>query len=208
MSLRRLHAALPDGTPLEVDERLAAAVLALARSASTAVTRMPAGDRLPAPAAVRVAGRVCALLDEAFAEDLGATELAAAAGCSRYVVYRAFEAVHGLAPSDYQRERRLRTARSLLAAGRRPAEVAAEVGFADQAHLTRWFVRSFGVTPGAYACAARIGSARPVSQPVTSYAASVSSLPAPTPKRPLRLSRFPQLATSPPLSPRLGRPGS
>lgn len=154
-SLRRLHAALPDGTPLEVDERLAAAVLALARSASTAVTRMPAGDRLPAPAAVRVAGRVCALLDEAFAEDLGATELAAAAGCSRYVVYRAFEAVHGLAPSDYQRERRLRTARSLLAAGRRPAEVAAEVGFADQAHLTRWFVRSFGVTPGAYARAAR-----------------------------------------------------
>lgn len=154
-SLRRLHAALPDGRPLEVDERLAAAVLALARSASTAVTRMPAGDRLPAPAAVRVAGRVCALLDEAFAEDLGATELAAAAGCSRYVVYRAFEAVHGLAPSEYQRERRLRTARSLLAAGRRPAEVAAEVGFADQAHLTRWFVRSFGVTPGAYTRAAR-----------------------------------------------------
>lgn len=154
-SLRRLHAALPDGTPLELDERLGAAVLAVARSASTAATRGPAGERLRAPAAAQVAGRVRALLDEAFAEDLGADALAAAAGCSRYVVYRAFETVHGLAPSEYQRQRRLRTARGLLAAGRGPAEVAAEVGFADQAHLTRWFVRSFGVTPGTYARAAR-----------------------------------------------------
>ncbi len=150
-SLRHLHAALRTGTPLELDERLASAVLALARSASTAATRMPALDRVLAPAAAQVAGRVRALIDEAFAEDLGAAELAAAAGCSRYVVYRAFEAVHGLAPSEYQRQRRLRSARSLLKAGHGPAEGAAAVGFADQAHLTRWFVRSFGVTPAAYA---------------------------------------------------------
>jgi AraC-like DNA-binding protein len=154
-SLRRLHAALLDGTPLELDERLGFAVRALARSASTAATRVQAAAGLPSPAAVQVAGRVRALLDEAFAEDLGAAELAAVAGCSRYVVYRAFEAVHGLAPSEYQRQRRLRTARDLLATGHRAAEVAAAVGFADQAHLTRWFVRSFGVTPGAYARAAR-----------------------------------------------------
>jgi len=83
-SLRHLHAALRNGTPLELDERLASAVLALARSASTAATRMPALDRVPAPAAAQVAGRVRALIDEAFAEDLGAAELAAAAGCSRY----------------------------------------------------------------------------------------------------------------------------
>jgi AraC-like DNA-binding protein len=154
-SLRRLHAALQDGTPLELDERLAAAVLGLTGCASTAATRGPAGDGLPTPATRQVARRVRALLDEAFAENLGTAELAGAAGCSRYVVYRAFQAVHGLAPSEYQRQRRLRTARGLLAAGRGPAEVAAEVGFADQAHLTRWFVRSFGVTPGAYARAAR-----------------------------------------------------
>jgi AraC-like DNA-binding protein len=152
-SLRRLHAALAGGTPLEVDERLDAAVGALARSASTAATRA-SEEALPPPGAARVAGRVRALIDEAFAEDLEAGDLAAAAGCSRYAVYRAFEAVHGLAPSEYQRQRRLRAARALLAAGRGPAEVAAEVGFADQAHLTRWFVRSFGLTPGAYIRAA------------------------------------------------------
>ena len=154
-SLLRLHAALAAGTPLDLDERLAAALLALTRTGSTAATRSPAGASLAAPAAGRVAGRVRALLDEAFAAELTTAELAAAAGCSRYVVYRAFEAVHGLAPSEYQRQRRLRTARGLLAAGRAPAEVAAETGFADQAHLTRWFVRTFGLTPGAYASAVR-----------------------------------------------------
>lgn len=41
-------------------------------------------------------------------------------------------------------------ARTLLEAGLRPAEVAGLVGFADQAHLTRWFRRVLGVTPAAY----------------------------------------------------------
>jgi AraC-like DNA-binding protein len=31
-----------------------------------------------------------------------------------------------------------------------PAAAAAEAGFADQAHLTRWFRRYYGITPGAY----------------------------------------------------------
>jgi AraC-like DNA-binding protein len=90
------------------------------------------------------------LLQDAYAEDLAAEDLAVAAGCSRYAVYRSFQATYGLAPSEYQRQLRLRAARRLLAQGKRPADVAVEVGFADQAHLTRWFVRSFGITPGMY----------------------------------------------------------
>jgi AraC-like DNA-binding protein len=45
----------------------------------------------------------------------------------------------------------LRTARRLLADGHSAAEAAALTGFADQAHLTRWFRRCYGVTPVAYA---------------------------------------------------------
>ena len=41
-------------------------------------------------------------------------------------------------------------ARALLERGCRPAEAAALTGFADQAHLTRWFRRVVGVTPGLY----------------------------------------------------------
>ncbi|HEY0805471.1 MAG TPA: helix-turn-helix transcriptional regulator, partial [Pseudonocardiaceae bacterium] len=63
---------------------------------------------------------------------------------------RAFMAEFGLAPGDYQRQVRLRAARRMLAAGRAPADVAAEVGFTDQSHLTRWFVRYYGISPATY----------------------------------------------------------
>jgi AraC-like DNA-binding protein len=58
-----------------------------------------------------------------------------------------------MAPSDYQRQLRVRAARRLLGHGVSPARAAAETGFADQAHLTRWFRRYCGVTPGAYRAA-------------------------------------------------------
>lgn len=85
--------------------------------------------------------------------DLTMADLAAAADCSRYAAYRAFCSVYGMTPSDYQRQLRLRAARRLLAAGLPLAAVAAETGFADQPHLTRWFRRCYGVTPGAYQAA-------------------------------------------------------
>ncbi|MFB7998800.1 hypothetical protein ACFC4G_38980 [Streptomyces sp. NPDC056002] len=31
-----------------------------------------------------------------------------------------------------------------------PSTAAAEAGFAYQAHLTRWFTRTYGITPAAY----------------------------------------------------------
>jgi AraC-like DNA-binding protein len=34
--------------------------------------------------------------------------------------------------------------------GRPISEAAALAGFADQSHLSRWFVRYYGVTPGRY----------------------------------------------------------
>ena len=93
--------------------------------------------------------------DPAATADLTAEDLAAAAGCSRFAAYRAFSRAYGLAPSDYQRQLRIRAARGLLSDGVSPARTAAETGFADQAHLTRWFRRYYGVTPGAYQAAVR-----------------------------------------------------
>jgi len=110
----------------------------------------------PAPAgAALIAARVRSLLHENAPQGVTMDEISAVAGCDRYTVYRAFMATYGLAPSDYQRQLRLRTARALLRAGARPADAAAQAGFADQAHLTRWFGRCYGITPAAYASAAR-----------------------------------------------------
>ena len=138
---------------------LAAGVLALVERLGSAATRSLAAEPPATAATAELAQRVRALLDEAHPGAVVPDELAAATGCSRYTLYRAFRSAFGLSPGDYQRQLRLRAARRLLASGRGPAEVAAEVGFADQAHLTRWFVRTFGVTPGAYRLGATAGLA-------------------------------------------------
>jgi AraC-like DNA-binding protein len=148
-SLRRLHSALTGpASELERYERLTATAGLLVRHASR---RIPAPGA-PGPGAdPGLAARIRALIHDAgTTADLTAGDLAAAAGCSRYAAYRAFRQVYGLAPSDYQRQLRVRAARGLLSRGAPPAVAAAEAGFADQAHLTRWFRRYYGITPGAY----------------------------------------------------------
>ena len=150
-ALARLYAAFAGGAdPLVRDERLTAAVTAMTRrGASSAAT--PPLLRTPTDRARRQAARRArALLDDGYLEPIPAEELAAAAGCSRFALYRSFRAEFGFAPSDYQRQLRLRHARSLLAAGATPADAAAEAGFADQAHFGRWFQRVYGVTPGVF----------------------------------------------------------
>jgi AraC family transcriptional regulator len=54
-------------------------------------------------------------------------------------------------PADYLRQLRVQEARALLAGSERPvAEIALDLGFTDQSHLTRVFRRSFGETPAAF----------------------------------------------------------
>ncbi|MFC4009142.1 AraC family ligand binding domain-containing protein [Nonomuraea purpurea] len=144
--LRRLHTALLQGAdPLERDELLSSAVAALVRLAA----RPPSGPPTILGAA-HLAATARELIHDHYAEPISADDLAAWTGSSRYAVYRAFRTAYGLAPSEYQRQVRLRTARRLLTLGRPAARVANEVGFTDQAHLTRWFTRSYGVTPTQY----------------------------------------------------------
>jgi AraC-like DNA-binding protein len=143
--LRRLCARLLEGTTrLEAQELLMGVVLAMVdRHAGRPVA-------VAAPAGSPAVSRVRWLLHEHFAEDLGADELAGAVGLSRFQMCRQFSRVYGVPPSAYLRQVRLREARRRLAGGAAIAEVAAATGFADQSHLTRWFRRSYGITPGVY----------------------------------------------------------
>jgi len=152
-ALRRLHQAVTGpATPLERGELLTAALGRAARAAA----RRPAGPgSIGAAETMRIARRVREVLDGNYADPISGDDLAVAAGCSRYAAYRAFRSVAGLAPGEYQRQLRLRAARRALARGTPPGQAAADAGFADQAHLTRWFRRCYGITPAAYARAGR-----------------------------------------------------
>ena len=94
--------------------------------------------------------RVRELLHAGMSEDIGLAELASQSGMDRFRLSRQFKAAYGCAPHAYLVQLRLRAARRLLARGNTPAEVASEVGFADQSHLGRWFQRVYRISPAAY----------------------------------------------------------
>ncbi|WP_344657468.1 AraC family transcriptional regulator [Catenulispora subtropica] len=148
-AIARFHAALAGAAnELVRDERLRAVILA---AATRGATRPPKTRSLEGGAQRRAALRARALIRDSYPEPVPVELLAQAAGCSRFALYRAFHAEFGMSPSDYERLLRLRHARSLLAAGSRPADAASLSGFADQAHLARWFKRTYGITPGVFA---------------------------------------------------------
>lgn len=145
-ALRVTHTELsarPD--PLETESRLPWLLTALARRHSTA---RAAADTLPGT------GLIARTVRDRLADELTAppslAALAADLNLSRYQLLRAFRTTMGIPPYAWLAQYRVGRARRLLESGLRPAEVAALVGFADQAHLTRWFRRVLGVTPAAY----------------------------------------------------------
>lgn len=97
-----------------------------------------------------VAQRARDYLHANLTQDIGLDELAAASGCDRFRLTRAFKQAFGLPPHAYLIQLRLARARQLLGRGVAPALVAADLGFADQSHLGRWFRRAYGVTPAYY----------------------------------------------------------
>jgi AraC-like DNA-binding protein len=77
-------------------------------------------------------------------------ELALECGVTRFQLLRGFARDVGTTPHAYQLARRASLARRHLRAGMAVAEAAALAGFSDQSHLTRVFLRHFGVTPGRF----------------------------------------------------------
>ena len=146
--LRAAHVAAEHGDRLASSSLLRAALAGLLR-AHAGPGRLAAapGRQRNSPTTVRV---VRDLLTDRLADPPSLDDLALATGMSPFTLVRAFRGETGLPPHAYLNQVRVRLARKLLDDGMAPAEVAAEVGFADQAHLTRHFKRSMGVPPGAY----------------------------------------------------------
>jgi AraC-like DNA-binding protein len=145
-ALRAAHtelSACPD--PLEAESRFPWLLAALARRHSTARP-----DRDEIPGAAHIADAVRERLADELQDPPSLASLATDLGLSRYQLLRAFRTAMGIPPYAWLAQHRVNRARRLLESGLRPAEVAGIVGFADQAHLTRWFRRVLGVTPAAY----------------------------------------------------------
>ena len=100
------------------------------------------------PAAV---ARVKDYLASIYHRQVTIDELAALAGVSAGHLIRAFRRSTGMPPYTWLMQLRISRAQTLLARGHAIADVAYELGFADQSHLTRQFRRTTGVTPGEYA---------------------------------------------------------
>jgi AraC-like DNA-binding protein len=104
----------------------------------------------PVPDAI---GRARSLIDDAPARPVSLADLARESGLSRFQILRAFAKATGLTPHAYLMQSRIDLARRLIAEGTPLAEAAAASGFSDQSHMTRLFIRNYGVSPGAYAAA-------------------------------------------------------
>ncbi|MDB5985927.1 MAG: hypothetical protein JWR16_980 [Nevskia sp.] len=84
------------------------------------------------------------------------TDLARMAGLSVHHFSRAFKQSTGIAPQPYMLHRRIEKAAQLLGGTElKIAEVAHAVGFADQSHFARRFLRLTGSTPSAFRRARR-----------------------------------------------------
>ncbi len=90
-------------------------------------------------------------LEAHYSQNISLDTLASVTGVSPFHLARLFRAQTGLPPHAYLVHVRLRHAKRLLARGESIIDTALATGFTDQSHLTRWFKKIMGVTPGQYA---------------------------------------------------------
>jgi AraC-like DNA-binding protein len=127
-----------DGLIVDLAEGLAAAELGGGRGMAS-----PRID-------TRAVDRARQLLDAECTRTVHSTELESITGLTRFDLARQFKVVFGTSPHRYQVMRRLDVARQQIDRAHRLVDVAADAGFADQAHFTRTFKAAFGLTPARY----------------------------------------------------------
>lgn len=131
--------------PLAAEESLVRVMMRMLRATSQSRPQ----SKEPAPAITKAQ----AMIDDDPASPLTLADLAKVAGTSRYQLLRGFVRHIGATPHAYIIQSRVRLARKLLLEGNSLVEAALELGFTDQSHMTRAFVRQFGITPGRFAAA-------------------------------------------------------
>lgn len=96
-----------------------------------------------------------AFIEENFCERITLRDIQAATGANPYKLIREFRRKLGMTPYAFILERRITRGTELIEQGEPTALVAAELGFVDQSHFTRYFKRRHGAPPRRYLSALR-----------------------------------------------------
>lgn len=89
-------------------------------------------------------------LQSHLARDVKVQELADLAGVSRVHATRLFTSAYGIAPHAYLNSVRVMSAKQMIQKGASLTKAALDSGFSDQAHMSKRFKRSMGMSPGQY----------------------------------------------------------
>ncbi len=144
-AFRSLHRAL--GEPGDAFEAESIFVLVAARLGRHLGDRRLADESSPG---VSIAEELRDLLDARLSVGITLAEAGRILAVSPAHLVRSFTRRFGISPHRYLVGRRIEAARRQLLDGLPVAQVAADVGFHDQAHLTRHFKRHVGTTPGMF----------------------------------------------------------
>ncbi|MEJ8571532.1 helix-turn-helix transcriptional regulator [Microbaculum marinum] len=117
--------------------------------------RAPAGGPAASAAARSRDGRETVLklrriLEQRYEERITLHDLSDALDLSPFQTLRVFQRHCGITPHQYLVRYRVEQATRLLRDGEPIAEVAAQVGFTDQSHMTKHFKKLLGMTPSRY----------------------------------------------------------
>ena len=125
--------------PLEEDD----AIYDLAQALKAAAGKPRGRQAVDYKAAERARGFIHAALGGGITLDA----LVQASGRDRWSLSRDFRALYGTSPYRYITQRRLAEARNRMLAGQSLTDAAHGSGFFDQAHMTRLFTQTFGISP-------------------------------------------------------------
>lgn len=90
-------------------------------------------------------------IDTNIEEKICIDELASLTKLSKSHFFKAFRKSHGVSPYNYVMARRVKIAMAKMALSNAPlCQIALDLGYTDQAHLSRVFRRATGTTPSAW----------------------------------------------------------
>lgn len=130
------------GNPLGLEEELLGVLGRYIRRTGSPDPGAPTAT----PALQRAKDLILARLEEVVTLE----ELAQASQLSAYTLLRQFKAAFGQTPHAFQLDQRINLSKRLLKQGMGLAEIAVQLGFADQAHFQRHFKQRHAISPLRY----------------------------------------------------------